>query len=160
MKTYTDEIAGVLTDPDFDDDQKVEVVQMLVDSEQNPHICTPEENMAILRDLAAQAGIDWDAPVEPKPVLTAADLGAIEKVVASQIKSTPPPVVSESRYWSIDRAAQECAVSKRTFSDWLAAGKIRYYQPNHRVLIDPVELKEDLTKFRRQRVWRRRNTNV
>jgi len=55
-----------------------------------------------------------------------------------------------------ERAAKECSVSERTFADWRAAGKVRFYKVGRRVLIKPSELQEDLTKFRRQRMPKRR----
>src|ERR1017187_3038141 len=35
---------------------------------------------------------------------------------------------SESRYWRLDRAADECMVATRTFAEWLAGGEGRVYK--------------------------------
>ena len=156
MKTINDEIAGVLADPDFDDDQKVEVVQMLVDSEQNKHICTPEENLAILKDLAAKAGIDWDAPLEPKAVLTAVDICAIEKAVASQMKAVPPLVdrlplpatpASKLSFCRIEAAAS-LSISPRTLDDLTKRGLLRPSRAIGRPLYALSELQRFLDETR------------
>jgi hypothetical protein len=62
----------------------------------------------------------------------------------------------ESHYWRLDRAAEACNVSPRTFAEWLADGKVHFFKLGRVVLIDPVELKADLSKFHRQRTPRRR----
>lgn len=79
----------------------------------------------------------------------------IEKIVI-RVGKMLSATRSESRYWRSDRAAQECNVAPRTFAEWMAEGKVRFYKVGRVVLIDPAELKADLSKFRRQRMPRRR----
>jgi len=86
----------------------------------------------------------------PEPV-TAED---IERIVRDVIQSEL--AIRDTRYWSPRRAARECGVSERTFAEWMAAGKVQFFEPSRRVLIDSTILAEDLAKFRRHRTPKRR----
>ena len=110
-------------------------------------------------EVAHRAGI---APAAPKPVAPTAvtpvvDYKRIEEIVEKVVTTAASlKTQGDSRYWSPERAAYECDVCERTFAEWMAVGKVRFYKPCGRVLIDPKELKEDLTKFRRRRTPKRR----
>src|ERR1039458_1634305 len=64
----------------------------------------------------------------PKPL----DAQEIEKIVREAARAEL--ATKNSRYWSPERAAVECTVSNRTFADWLAEGKVRFYKVGRRVL--------------------------
>lgn len=124
----------------------------------------------------ATAPIRWKKIVvheHPVTVIAAADIERIaEAVWKAKPKDAADPHIlpadkaadlrrdhlatdNTSRYWSPERAARECGVSKRTFAEWMATGKVQFFKPSRRVLIDPTILATDLAKFRRQRMPKR-----
>ena len=84
--------------------------------------------------------------------LTEADVQRIAAAVCEKLGTNH----SDTRYWSIDRAAYECSMSKRAFADCMAKGKVRFHKVGRRVLIDPKLLDEDLAKYLQRRMPKRR----
>jgi hypothetical protein len=83
------------------------------------------------------------------------DAEQVERILREVVRSELAAAGNDSRYWSPQRAARECGVSKRTFAEWMATGKVQFFKPSRRVLIDPTILATDLAKFRRQRTPKR-----
>jgi excisionase family DNA binding protein len=83
------------------------------------------------------------------------DVQHIADAVCEKLSAFLSTVNNDTRYWSPERAAHECSVSKRTFAQWMADGKIRIYAVGGRVLIDPQVLEEDLAKYLTRRMPRR-----
>jgi len=84
--------------------------------------------------------------------LTETDVQRIATAVCKKLDT----IRSDTRYWSIDRAAHECIMSKRAFADCMAQGKVRFHKVGRRVLIDPKLLDEDLAKYLQRRTPKRR----
>ena len=90
-------------------------------------------------------------PVE-QSTLTDADVQRIAEAVCEKLGT----VRSDTRYWSIERAAHECGVSKRAFADWMEKGKVSFYKPDRRVFIDPQLMHEELAPYLQRRTPKRR----
>ena len=84
--------------------------------------------------------------------LTEADVQRIATAVCEKLGT----VRSDTRYWSIERAAHECGVSKRAFADWMEKGKVSFYKPDRRVFIDPQLMHEELAPYLQRRTPKRR----
>ena len=87
-KSQADDLIQFMDDTEFDDSVKLEYARNLAESTAHPHISTPQETETILRDLAAKAGINWDAARKPKsgPVLNATDVvHIIEKAAQDMV---------------------------------------------------------------------------
>ena len=107
----------------------------------------PPGTKVVVQELIIEGGPMRYRP--PKPL----DAEQVEKIVREAVRTEL--ATKNSRYWSPERAAVECTVSNRTFAEWIADGKVRFYKVGRRVLIDPTELKEDLTKFHRRKTPKR-----
>ena len=90
-------------------------------------------------------------PVE-QSTLTDADVQRIAEAVCEKLGT----VRSDTRYWSIERAAHECSMSERTFAEWMANGKVSFYKINRRVFIDPKLMHEELAPYLQRRAPKRR----
>ena len=107
----------------------------------------PRSTKVVATELVREGGPMRYRP--PKPL----DAQEIDRIVREAVRAEL--ATKNSRYWSPERAAVECTVSNRTFAEWLAEGKVRFYKVGRRVLINPTELTEDLTKFRRRKTPKR-----
>jgi hypothetical protein len=113
-----------------------------------------EETLTHAAGCHNQAPPDSGAGGLNSHVLTEAD---VQRIAEAVCKILQPPASSDTRYWSVERAAHECGeVSKRTFAQWMADGKIRIRPIGGRVLIDPKMLEEDLAKYQVRRISKRR----
>lgn len=146
----------MLNDSQLDTDSKLEAMRRVVEA-RRPLSAT--ENAAITEEMFGKASI----PAPPRTLtsnLTDTDIQRIKEAVLAAIRGDPASENTNSRYWTPERAARECTVSDRTFAQWMADGKVRFFKPGHRVVVDPQQLAEDLTKFRRHRVPKSRMRRI